>query len=542
VRRAVVAALALAGALLAGCEPEVRPACPAGKLCLQAGNQAEPISLDPAKNTSIQGDNVVSDLFVGLVTSDAAGKAIPGAALSWTSSPDGLVWTFKLRPAVWSDGTPVTADDFVYSLRRLQDPKAAIEYSYLAYLVKNAEQVNAGKAPAEALGARAIDPQTLELTLEHPAPYLPELLKHHIFYPVPAHVVRKWGDAWIDPAHFVSNGPFTLGAWKLGDHIRLTKNPRFYDARNVCLDEVYYYPTVDSISAERRVRRGELDLNIDIQSNRIAYLRQPDQIPAYVHTYTWLGVDYLAFNTRLAKFKDRRVRQALTMAIDRDFIVDKLLRGGMEPAYAFTPPGVANYPGGVKPYWADWSFERRQAEARRLLAQAGYGPARPLKLEIKHRNTSDPTLFMPAIQADWRSIGVEATLAPNEGQIAYQAYRTRDFEVADASWIADYDDALTFLALMQSSTGAQNYGDYANPVYDGLLLKADNEPDAAKRADYLMQAEKMMLEDAPVAPVYFYISKNLVNPNVTGWIDNVPDHHRKRWLCFKDAAARRGTH
>ena len=538
--RATVPVLA-ALALLAGCDERSTTACPAGKLCLQVGNEAEPISVDPPKNNSIQGDNVVSDMFVGLVTDDAAGRPIPGAALSWTASPDGLTWTFKLRPAQWSDGVPLTADDFVFALRRLEDPKTTIEYSYLGYVLKNAERVNTGKAPLEALGVRAIDPSTVELRLEHPAPYLPELLKHHIFYPVPAHVVRKWGDAWIQPAHIVTNGPYTLAAWKLGDHIRLVKNPRFYDAANVCLDEVYYYPTADSISAERRVRRGELDLSVDIQSNRIAYLRRPDQIPAYVKTYTWLGTDYLAFNTHLPKLKDRRVRQALTMAIDRDFIVGKLLRAGMEPAYAFTPPGVANYPGGAKPYWADWPLARRQAEARRLLADAGYGPAKPLKLEIKHRNTSDPTLFMPAIQADWRSIGVEASLSPNEGQIAYQAYRTRDFEVADASWIADYDDALTFLALMQSTTGAQNYGDYNNPAYDALLLKADNEPDVGRRAGYLKQAEQMMLEDASVAPVYFYISKNLVNPNITGWVPNVPDHHRKRWLCFRDAEARRAA-
>jgi len=522
-----------------GCERSTRPACPAGKLCLEAGNQAEPASLDPHRNTSVQGDNIISDMFVGLITAGPDGKPMPGMATSWTTSPDGLVWTFKLRDANWSDGVPVTAQDFVFSMRRVQDPKSPSEYSYLAYPLKNAEQVNEGKAPAEALGVRAVDPHTLEIRLEHPVPYLPQLLGHHLFAPVPEHVVRKRGDAWIRPGSLVANGPFTLASWTLGGSIRLTKNPRFYDADNVCLDEVRYYPTVDSVSAERRVRSGELDLNIDIQSNRIAYLRQPDQIPAYVHTYTWLGVTYLAFNTNLAKFKDRRVRQALTMAIDRDFIVGKLFRSGMQPAYAFTPPGVDGYPGGVKPYWGDWPLERRQAEARRLLAAAGYGPDRPLKLEIKHRNSADPVLYMPAVQADWRAIGVDVSLTSNEGQIAYQSYRIRDFEVGDASWIADYDDASSFLTLMQSKTGPTNYGDYKNPAYDALLAKADNEADAVKRAAHLMQAEKMMLEDAPVAPVFFYISKNLVNPNVTGWVDNVPDHHRKRWLCFKDAAARR---
>jgi oligopeptide transport system substrate-binding protein len=539
VRRTVLPALALAGLLAAGCEQDTRPACPAGKLCLEAGNQADPLSLDPHVSTTIQAGNVISDMFVGLVTSGRDGQPIPGMAESWTSSSDGLVWTFKLREALWSDGRPVTADDFVFAFRRVQEPAFPGEYAYLAYVIKNAEKVKEGKLPITALGIRAVDPRTLELTLEHPAPYLLQLLAHYMFAPVPAHVVRRAGEGWSKPGTMVVNGPFALAEWNLGDRIRLTRNPRFYDAANVCLDEVRYYPTVDSVSAERRVRRGELDLNIDIQSNRIAYLRQPDQIPAYVRTNTWLGVTYLAFNTNLPMFKDRRVRQALTMAIDREFIVDKMFRSGMKPAYALIPPGVANYPGGAKPYWADWPLARRQAEARRLLAEAGYGPARPLKFEIKHRNSADPVLFMPAVQADWRVIGVEVALTANEGAIAYQAYRLRDFQVADASWIADYDDPATFLTLFQSSTGVLNYADYKNPAYDALLLKGDNTADTRARGDILRQAEEMMLEDAPVAPVFFYISKNLVNPNITGWVDNIADEHRKRWLCFNDAAARR---
>jgi oligopeptide transport system substrate-binding protein len=223
------------------------------------------------------------------------------------------------------------------------------------------------------------------------------------------------------------------------------------------------------------------------------------------------------------------------MAIDRDFITKKLLRGGQSPANSFVPPGVANYPNPAKAFWADWPLEKRQAEARLLLAQAGYGKAKPLTITIKHRNSPDPMLFMPAIQADWKAIGVDAKLEQNEGQIAYQAYRLRDFEVADAAWIADYNDPMTFLYLQQSATGMQNYSDYANPAYDALLAKADNEPDALKRAAYLTKAERIMLDDAPIAPIYFYVNKNLVSPRVTGWVDNITDWHRSRYLCFKGA-------
>ena len=221
------------------------------------------------------------------------------------------------------------------------------------------------------------------------------------------------------------------------------------------------------------------------------------------------------------------------MAIARKFITAKLLRGGQQPAYTFVPPGVANYESPEPPEWADWPLERRKEEARRLLAQAGYGPDNPLRLEIKHRNSPDPVLFMPVVQADWKDIGVDLALAQNETQIAYAAYRARDFEVADAAWVADYNDAMSFLYLNQSSTGSQNYGDYKNPAYDELLRKADNEPDPEIRAGYLAQAERIVLHDAPIAPVYFYVNKALVSPKITGWVDNIIDHHRTRYLCVK---------
>jgi oligopeptide transport system substrate-binding protein len=221
------------------------------------------------------------------------------------------------------------------------------------------------------------------------------------------------------------------------------------------------------------------------------------------------------------------------MTIDRDFITGKLLRGGQIPAYTFTPPGLANYAGVEPPDWSHWSFERRQAEARRLLAEAGYGPANPLKIEIKLRNSPDPTLFYPAIQADWKAVGVDARIVQVETQIAYADFRAKNFQVGDAAWIADYNDPISFLFLLQSKTGPQNYGGYKSAAYDALLAKADNEADAKVRAGYLARAEQGMLADAPIAPIFFYISKNLVSPKITGWVDNLSDRHPSRYLCRK---------
>jgi oligopeptide transport system substrate-binding protein len=529
--------LGVAAFSLAACAPEgpSRPACPEGKICIQAGNVSEPATLDPHKSTGTWEDRIIANLLVGLTDSDPKGEAVPAMAERWETSSDGLVWTFYLRDADWSDGVPVTAEDFVFSLRRILAPATASEYASLLYLIKNAEAVNEGKAPIEALGVRAVSPKILEITLNHPAPYLPELAKHHTMFPVPKHVVEKLGEAWVQPGNYVSNGPYVVTDWKLGDYVRIVKNPRFYDARKVCVDQVYFYPTPDATMAERRVLRGELDMNADIQSNRIAFLRE--KAPQYVRTNTFLGVTYLAFNASVPAFKDKRVRVALAMSIDRDFITQKLLRGGQTSAYTFVPPGVAGYQPAKPPAWAAWTLEQRQAEARRLLAQAGYGPNNPLVVEIKHRNTPDPMLFMPAVQADWKAIGVDARLVQNEAQIAYAAYRSRDFEVADAAWIADYNDAMSFLYLQQSATGPQNYGDYRSPDYDALLAKADNEPDVKVRAGYLAQAEQLMLDDAPVAPIYFYVNKNLVAPKVSGFVDNIVDQHRARYWCVSDTSS-----
>ncbi|HEY8571700.1 peptide ABC transporter substrate-binding protein [Phenylobacterium sp.] len=523
--------LALA-AFVCACQGKVsRPACPEGKVCVHLGNVNDPVSLDPHKSTGTWEHRLLLDNLIGLTQDDAEGKPIPGVAERWETSPDGLTWTWYLREAYWSDGVPVTADDFVFSFRRILLPDTASPYASLLYFLKGAQAVSEGKAPKESLGVRALGPRVLEVKLEHPAPYFPELAKHQTMYPVPKHMVEKHGEAWAAPERYVSNGPFRVVSWKLGDHVKLVKNPRFWDAAKVCVDEVYYYPTNDTISAERQVKRGELDLNADIQSNRISFLRQ--DMPGYVQTHTYLGVAYLAFNNTVPAFRDRRVRQALSMAIDRDFIANKLLRGGQKPAFTFVPPGVAGYSGAKAPEWASWPFEKRQAEARRLLAQAGYGPDKPLKIEIKHRNSADPMLVMPAIQADWKQIGVDARLLQNEGQIAYAAYRARDFQVADAAWVADYNDAMSFLYLMQSATGEQNYGDYKNPRYDELLKQADNEPDAATRARYLAEAERIVLEDAAVAPTYFYVNKNLVSPKISGWKANLVDYHPTRYLCLK---------
>ena len=543
-RPLLITALLILGLSLSACGPQraARQPCPAGARCLEYGNTADPTSLDPQIATAVNESAILRELFDGLYTDADDGTPKLGVARSVETSPDGLVWTFHLRPETWSDGVPLTANDFVFAYQHMLNPTTGSSYAYLLYVLKNGEAVNDGRAPLSAVGAKALDDETLQLTLEHPAPYLPYILKHQAAYPIPEHLVRKFGPAWVKPGRMVSNGPYTLAEWSLGDHIRITKNPRFQGAAKVCFDDVDFFPTQDPISAERRVLRGELDLNASIQSNRVASLRAEPTSAPFVHTHPYLSLTYLIFNRRdVPPLKDVRMRQAISMAIDRQFITDKLLRAGQLPSTAFVPPGVANYvPAGQprpKPYWGGWPLARRQAEARRLLAAAGYGPRQPLKLAFKTFTTPSSLLIAESLTSDLKAVGVDISIRQEDGIVALQSFEIRDFQLGAAGWIADYDDPMTYLALMRSDTGAQNYGDYKNPAYDALLDKADNEPDAVVRAGYMARAEQMILDDADVAPLIVGVNLNLVNRNITGWVDNDTDIHPIRDLCRNDAAS-----
>jgi oligopeptide transport system substrate-binding protein len=524
-----LAALWLAFTLAACSGGGGRAPCPAGLRCLEAGNASEPQTLDPNKSQNVWESNIQYDLFVGLTQWNARGEVVPGMATAWEVSPDGLTWTFHLRNARWSDGVPVTAQDFVYSLQRLEKPATASVYAYLLYVVSGAQAVNEGKAAPGTIGARALDPHTLQLTLTHPAPYLPLLLVHSSAMPLPAHVVKRWGDAWMDPAHVVSNGPYVLKAWLLGQRVTLARNPRFWENGSVCFDQINYYPTTDAVTAERRIESGEFDLSYTFNSARVRYLRR--RMPAYVHAVPYLANWYLAINQRNPKLQDRRVRLAMSMGIDREFAALKLTQAGAQPLYSFTPPGMAAYQPPAPPVWSHWPFVQRQAAARALLRQAGYGPGHPLQLEYKYGQGSKVTAA--ALQADWRAIGIDISLTPEESQILYADLNAGNFDIAWDGWAMDYDDPMTFLELLNGQSGPQNHSHYSNPRYDALLAQGDHTRDLATRAKILAQAEAIAIADVAVAPIMTDSARNLVNPAITGWVDNPANWHLKRYLCRK---------
>lgn len=500
-------------------------------LTLHRGNGAEPLSLDPHKASGAWENTIISDMFLGLFTVDEGAEPIPGMADSWSVSEDGLIWTFILRDVSWSDGTPVTARDFEASFRRILNPETLSQYAALLYLIEGAEEAHAEGAPLSEIGVRAVDDRTLEIRLDYPAPYLPEMLTHYTTFPVPAHVVADHGDAWIQPENIEVNGPFKLVEWRTNDFVAVEKNPLFYDADNVCYDEVVYYPTVDPASAERRVRSGELDLNEGFPGQKIDFLRQ--EIPDYVNLSPGLVTTYLSFNTEISPFDDVRVRSALAMTVDVDFIITEILRAGQRPAVGLVPPGIANYEPGAAVSWAGQAYDARQAQARALLEDAGFGPDNPLRFTYSYRNSGDNPRVAPVMQDGWRRIAdwVEVELRPTEVQIHYANLRTGDFTVGDGGWLADYNDPQNFLFLLTTENAEQNYSRWSNARYDALMDESNRELDRLRRASLLREAEALMLADAPIAPLWHGVNKSLVSPQITGWRENASGVNLSRYLC-----------
>ncbi len=504
---------------------------------LYRGNNAEPLSLDPHKASGTWENNIIGDMFIGLFTENAEGEPIPGMAESWTVSEDGLTWTFVLREANWSDGVPVTAQDFVFAWQRIATPETGAQYVSLLFPIVGVAEASRGEADPSEIGVTAIDDRTLEIRLVNPAPYLTGLLTHYTTFPMPRHVVAEVGDEWVRPDNIEVNGAYKLAEWRTNDYVQLVRNEQFFDNENVCIDEVYFYPTVDSSAAGRRVRNGELDLNMEFPGQQMDFLRR--EIPEYVRVYPFMGTVYYSFNTTLEQFSDPNVRNALGMSLDRQFIAEEILRAGQQPAYSLIPPGMANYGGGVEAEWADIPVAERRVMARELLEEAGFGPDNPLEFEFSYRATADNPRVAPVVQRDWSEIAdwVRPSLIVNDTQIHYDNLRASAFEIGDGGWIADYNDPYNFLFLGEFRSVPMNYSRYNNPEYDALVEAANQELDLELRGQMLAQAEQMFIDDMPIIPVVYYVSKALVSPRVTGYEDNLVNIHRTRYMCFNDLEA-----
>jgi oligopeptide transport system substrate-binding protein len=503
-------------------------ALPAAAATLNRGNGAEPESLDPHFAGTQAEDNIVGDLMVGLTTLDAAARPIPGMAERWDISRAGLTWTFHLRRASWSDGAPVTAQDFAFAFRRLLNPKTASRYAYNLWIIRNAQAVSGGKLPESALGIAVPDAGTLILTLEHPAPYLPELLSHISASPLPRHVVEKLGAAWSRPGAYVGNGPYRLQAWVPNDRITLAKNPRFFDAAKVAIDTVAYFPTTDSEAALRRFRAGELDLQSPAPLVQMDWMRA--NLPKAIKVTPSLAVSYVAINLNAPALKDVRVRRALNLAIDREAITRKILKLNEPPAYGIVPPATANYPGGTGFDFRERPFAQRLAEAQSLMRAAGYGPANRLTLNYATTGSPNNRRLAVVLQAMASQIYVRLNIVATGGPIHFRNLRSRQYDLGIADWYADFNDASNFLDLLRSTAG-NNYAGYRNPGFDRLMDQAATEGDVKKRGVLLAAAERLALTDYPWIPLRFAAQTELVAPDLRGWIANPRGLHRSRWLA-----------
>jgi len=509
-------------------QPEVTEAV------LHRGNGAEPVTLDPHGSAGTWESNILRDLFMGLYADGPDGEPILGSAEAHEVSEDGLVHTLTIREGlVWSDGVPVTAGDFEFALKRILDPNTAARYASLLYLIDGAEAINSGADPdLDNLGVTALDDRTLEIRLNRPAPFMPWLMAHVTMYPVPKHIIEQYGDDWTRPNRIVSNGPYTLTEWVPNDHITVVKNPLFYDADNIAIDEVVFYPTDDESAALRRFRAGELDMNSGFPSQQLDWLRE--NMPDETRIFNYIGTSYMAVNVREAPLNDLRIRRALALAIDRDIIATEILRKGQTPAYTLVPPEIPNY-SPPQADFASWTQQERIQEAQVLMREAGYGPDNPLRFQYRYRESVDNRRVAVAVARFWRDIYVELDLVNTEPAVHYQDLEQGNFDVGDAGWIADYPDAENYLFLLDSSSGLLNYGGYNNSEFDALLAEAAQTSDLEARAAILARAEAITVEEMPLIPTTYSVSSNLVGPQVVGFEDNVVNIHPTRWLSLDES-------
>ena len=499
---------------------------------LERGLGAEPESLDYHKARSTEAGDVQRDLGEGLTGYTEDGDLVPRAASGWQSSEEGREFTFHLRPeARWSNGEPVTAEDFVYSFRRLVDPATASFYSQSVIDIENARAIIAGEKPVEELAVYANGEFELRIRLERPTPYFLALLTHPSMFPVHRKSLEQHGEQFARPGKLVTNGAYTLVAWELGSLVELERNQHYWDNASTAVDRVRHHVVNEPAVELNRYRAGELHITDNVPSEAFARLRE--ERPAELRVVPYLDVYYYGFNLTKPPFRDNPdLRRALSMAIDRQALTGKVTGRGEAPAWSWVPPGVDNYDGRQFPY-ASLSQEERHREARRAFEEAGYGADNPLEIEIRYNTSDTHQRIALAIQSMWRDVlGVEATLVNEEFQVLLSNMRAKEVtQVFRSSWLGDYNDANTFLQVMLSDAPSNMTG-YSNKDFDSLVAQAAEQSDPEDRRHFLEEAERLLLTDHPVIPIYFYVSKHLVSPRVRGWGDNVLDYHYSQHLSL----------
>ena len=522
-------------ALLTACGEQTATVAPTNTL--ERGLPADPETLDHHKLRSTQAADVLRDLGEGLLGFTATGELVPAAAERWDISDDGLVYTFHLRDELrWSNGEPVTAGHFVAGMRRLVDPATAAFYAQMLTSIENAEAIIAGDVPVSMLAVEAPDDRTVVLRLVQPTPYLLSLLSHPATFPIHPPSLEEHGDGFARPGKLVTNGAYRLDAWVPGSLLSLKRNEHYWDNAGTAIDAVNYHVIVNNAAELNRYRAGDLHITSTVPAESFA--RVKEEYADELRVAPFLGIYYYGFNLTKPPFRDNRpLREALSMAIDREELTARVTGRGEKPAYSWVPPGVSNYTPAEMGF-AALDKEEREQLARARYKQAGYDEENPLRVDVRY-NTSDlHRKVAVAVQSMWREVlGVEATLINEEFQVLLANMRAAEItQVFRSSWIGDYNDAHTFLSILETGN-ASNMPRYSNAEYDDLMQRAADQVDARKRRLLLEEAERVLLADHPVIPIYFFVSKHLVSPQVRGWGDNVLDYHYSQHLSLAPADA-----
>jgi oligopeptide transport system substrate-binding protein len=494
-------------------------------------NGAEPETLDPSIITGQPEGRVVNALFEGLCAFNADGKAIPGVAERWDVSPDGKTYTFHLRDnAKWSDGSPVTAHDFVRSWKRTLTPATGAPYNYLLFPIRNAQAFAEGKiTDFAAVGATALDDLTLRVELENATPYFIDLCAFPTLHPVPVDLIARVGDDWVKPSFLIGNGAFSLKAWRINDRIELKKNPHYWNAQNVALNSIDVLPIADANVAFNFYASGLADLVMDKGLAPPALLDDLKKRPDF-HAAPFLGIYFLRFNCERGPFADERVRKAFSLVVDKRRIVEKITRAGELAAQGFVPPGISGYAGTE-------GLTRDLTAARELLASAGFpnGTGFPLVNYLYSKGDLNEAIAVE-LQSMWReALGVNVNLVRQEWKVYLNSLSLLDYDIARSSWVGDYPDPNTFLDMFLTGGGNNRTG-WTNARYDELIARASRELQPSTRLDILRAAEDLLVkESVPVCPLYYYVGIQLYDSERIGGIRaNVLDEHPLREIFRKD--------
>jgi oligopeptide transport system substrate-binding protein len=494
---------------------------------LVRNNGAEPETLDPMLASGVPANNVIRELFEGLTAADNNGKIVPGVAESWKQT-DAQTWIFNLRKnAKWSNGDNVTAEDYVYGMRRLVMPATGSKYAatYGAFILNGKEIIAGKKQPAE-LGVKALDAYTLEIKTPFPVGFLPEVLSNNQLGAVHKATVEKFGKDWTKPANIVGNGAYLLKDWSVNSKIVLTKSPTYWDNKNVQLEKVTYLPIEDSPADVKLFESGENEWTEQLPPG--TYEKYKQQYPKEIRNAPILGLRYYSMHVNHPTFKDVRVRKALSMVIDRDILAQRVTADGQVPAYSVIVQGVNG--ADVTTYdWAQWRMERRIAEAKKLLADAGFAPGTKIKFAY---NTSDYHKKMAIFAAsEWKTkLGIDLELEAMEFKVLIKKRDDREYEMARNGWLADYNDASTFLTLVECDSD-QNSQAYCNRKAQALIDEGNKAQDPAKRKALLTQATQMIMDEYPIIPLLQYTRPRLVRSYVGGYSTaNALDRYRAKDL------------